>query len=159
MTTNNGNNEEEELSPEMDDEQIQEEEWEALEEKDEQSLFYTKRLKLFIREIADFDKFEDIRFGKKGLKTLQEAYRFIAAMLTYEMIESLKKHKRKTISPVIVNEALSRMLGKADSLGITVSELEKLITSLELQNNNTSITKAMDYVNRVERISQEDQTQ
>lgn len=159
MTTNNEINDEEESEIGLDEEQIQEDDLVGLDEKDEKCLFVEKRLKNLIKAVADHDKFEDIRFGKTGLKTLQESFRFISVMLTYEMIESLKKKQRKTISPGVVNEALASMLGKSDSLGIAVNELEKLIGKLESLNDSTSITKAMDYVNVVERLASEDKNQ
>jgi hypothetical protein len=117
-----------------------------LDENDSKSLIYKTRVRNLIKSVAQTEEYE-IKIGKKGFERLNDSIKFLAVMLSYEIIDELKSKKRKTLSPPFVDEALSNMLGKADALSLAIKELEKVVEELEVKSSTTSISKAMDFLN------------
>ncbi len=111
---------------------------------------YESRMKELIRNVAEHDGFGEVRIGKKGTTALQNALRFITVMFAYELVDSLRSQKMITVRAKSVNDALTKLVGRADSFSVTIEELEGLISKLQLKSNNTSITKAMDFVNLID---------
>lgn len=114
------------------------------------NLMYESRMKELIRNVAEHDGFGEVRIGKKGTTALQNALRFITVMFAYELVDSLRSQKMITVRAKSVNDALTKLVGRADSFSVTIEELEGLISKLQLKSNNTSITKAMDFVNLID---------
>jgi histone H3/H4 len=123
--------------------------WDKEEYRDVYSLVYKNRLRELMKSIATHDEMEDIRFSKTGIKSLQESIAYLSVVLTFEIIETLKKNKRKTIGPKIVDEALTNMMGKADALGIAIIEVQNLVERLQQRTQTTSIVKATDFINLI----------
>lgn len=136
--------EEEELDYEN-DETIDEAELEKR-EKENKSLLYQTRVRSLINSVAEAEGY-DIQIGRKGLESFNESIKFITVMLAYEIIEELRAGNRKKITPLFVEKALSKMLGRADALGLAIKELEQVLENLEVKSSSTSISKAMDYLN------------
>lgn len=116
------------------------------------NLLYDSRMKDLIKNIAEHEGFGRIRIGNKGAVALQNALRFITVMFTYELLDSLTEQKKITVSGKSVNDTLTRLLGRTDAFTVTINELEDLIARLQNKSNETSITKAMDFVNLVDSI-------
>ncbi|WP_235033598.1 hypothetical protein [Bacillus paranthracis] len=64
----------------------------------------------------------------------------------YEINSILKEQKKKTLNVAHVDEAISKMLGRADALNISIQEIEKVLEVLQSKSHTTSITRAMDYL-------------
>ncbi|MEB2492872.1 hypothetical protein SOP93_17040 [Peribacillus frigoritolerans] len=136
------------------DETIDEEDLDKQEEENK-SIFYQTRVRSLIKSIAESEDY-DIQIGKKGFESFNESIKFITVMLAYEVVEDLKAQNRKKITPVFVDRALSKMLGRADALSLAIKELEQVLDTLEVKSGTTSITKAMDYLNILVTNEQED---
>lgn len=113
---------------------------------DNKTIIYKKRLRKLIIQVAE-EELSDIRISKKGMLRLQDSIKFLSVALTYEIIDLLKAQGRKTIKPFYVDEALTRMLISSDALSISTDKLEQLVSELQNMNRNTSLNRAMDFIN------------
>ncbi|MEC0089883.1 hypothetical protein [Paenibacillus macquariensis] len=116
------------------------------------NLLYESRMRELIKNVAEHEGFGNIRIGNKGGIALQNALRFITVMFTYELLDILTLQKKITVSGKSVNDTLTKLLGRTDSFNVTIHELESLIANLQHKSNDTSITKAMDFVNIIDGI-------
>jgi hypothetical protein len=118
-------------------------------------LLVKSRLKKLIKSVAVSENFAQIEAGDKAIQAFQDSMRYLNVMLTYEVIEVLKTKSRVRVTPEIVNIALTKMLGRSDAVGIAVTELDSLVDKLSQINSQTSIAKAMDFVNIIEKAHDE----
>ncbi|MDC0760571.1 hypothetical protein POF51_07705 [Brevibacillus sp. AG] len=123
---------------------------ESHEDTNPDSIIVISKMKELIKAVASHEEL-DIQFGDGSIEKLQEAFRFISVSLTYELIDILKKNNRKRLTPLSVDQALTKLLKKADALVATLNELEALRAKLEALNDDSTILKSMDYVNLIEK--------
>ena len=109
--------------------------------------FNKKRLKELVRSVANKEELSDIRISKPGVERLQSSLKFLTLVMTYEIIQLLKNNKRKTISRDYVDMALTNIIQRSDVLNTTLNKLEDLTKQLESLNTDTSMTKALDFIN------------
>lgn len=123
----------------------------------EEEVFFVvkKKLRELVKEVAVEDEFNNIRISVKGSKRLQECIRYLSVILIFETLEILEKKNRKTIDPSSVDEALTKVLGNTDSLGLVIGELGLLMERLESYNRQTAISKSFDFVNSLTKNEQE----
>ncbi|MCL9659429.1 hypothetical protein L2089_01960 [Paenibacillus hunanensis] len=119
------------------------------------NLVYNSRMRELIKNVATVEDFGNLRISPAGELALQNSLRFILVMFTYELLEILRLNKKKTITTDSVNDALSNLLGKADSFALTMNGLEDLMKNLQSHSNESAITKAMDFVNLLDRYDSE----
>jgi len=111
---------------------------------------YKKRLKILVRELAKSENLDMIRISKKGLLRLREKIQFLTAILTLEIIDSLKNDKKITIMPRHVDEAITKMLEGADGLTVAIVKMEEMVRGLSLLNQNSSTERALLFMNSIE---------
>ncbi|KKC46951.1 hypothetical protein VE23_07055 [Paenibacillus sp. D9] len=133
-----------------------EDELEAIEATEEEiedtliSLLYGNRLRDLVKRVAKNDTVT-VQIGKRGVDGLQNAMKFLAVMMIYETLDVLKIKNKVQITPLIISQALSNLVGKSDSLNIATLELETLIMKLQANNSNTSVIRATEFVNLFEK--------
>ncbi|WP_096201853.1 hypothetical protein [Bacillus sp. FJAT-45350] len=111
-------------------------------------LLYGKRVKAFIKDIGREEEIE-ISFAEEGYKAIQDYYKLITAVFSYEIVEILKDKGRKRINQDIVKEATSNLLSNSDAMNITVNELQNIIEKLYSKNKVSNIQRATEYVNHM----------
>lgn len=120
-------------------------------EEEAQNLIYKNRLRDLAKDIATFDGFEGIQITKDGLGRLQETGKYIITMLIVEIVEELRNSNKKQITPKNVDNALDKILAKASGIDSALTLLRENILELEKLNTGTSVTKASQYINFVEK--------
>ncbi|MDA1935457.1 hypothetical protein COM77_23290 [Bacillus cereus] len=109
-------------------------------------LIYKSRLKKFIRQICEKEG-QNIQFSKESEESLQQYYKFITAVLSYEIIDILQKNRRVQLNKDIIHDAVSNALGKSDVLSTAILELQNTIDNLYISSSESAINKATDYIN------------
>jgi hypothetical protein len=116
-------------------------------EDDIHNLIYEKRLRLLMKDIANFEEFEGVQITKEGVERLQDTSKYIITMLIIEILEELKANNRKQITSKNVDNALDKILAKASGIDSALTLLRENIVELEKLNTNTSVTKANQFIN------------
>ncbi|SDE79302.1 hypothetical protein SAMN04487777_12725 [Priestia aryabhattai B8W22] len=123
-----------------------EEESEYPEKSNNEYLLYLDRTKDFIRGIGVKEGLE-ISFKEECNKTLQNYYKLITAVLSYELIEELKRKQRKRVNNEILEIAFDNILSQSDALNVAIENLNEAIEKLKLDSKESSLQRATDYLN------------
>ena len=109
------------------------------------SLLYKSRIRELIKDVASSDGL-DLRISKEGFQRYHDSVKFLSVILMYEINSVIKEQKKKTLNVAHVDEAISKMLGRADALNISIQEIERVLEVLQSKSHTTSISRAMDYL-------------
>lgn len=123
-----------------------EEEGQHSEKSNNEYLLYLDRTKDFIRRIGDKEGLE-ISFKEECNRTLQDYYKLITAVLSYELIEELKRKQRKRINNEILELAFDNILSQSDALNIAIENLNQAIEKLKLDSKESSLQRATEFLN------------
>lgn len=115
--------------------------------RNEQRLLYKNRIKSLIKDVAKTEDFEGIALGKEALERFQQTTKYMVVMLVFEIIKILKDNNRRHIKPQHIDEALNKTIAGADAIGVSINNVEKLLKQLLELNENTSVAKAMEFIN------------
>jgi hypothetical protein len=115
--------------------------------KNNQHLLYKNRIKSLIKDVAKSENFEGIALGKEAFERFQQTTKYMVVMLIFEIIKVLKDNNRRHIKPQHIDDALNKTIASADAIGVSMSNIEKLLKQLLDLNENTSAAKAMEFIN------------
>ncbi|MBU5353367.1 hypothetical protein KQI74_13810 [Paenibacillus barcinonensis] len=117
-------------------------------------LCYTNRLRELLRAIGNEEEI-NIECGPESLERVQTSIKYLTVVLIYEIIQILKDKQKVRFKNEYIDEALSKVLGKSDSFGISIKKISELQEELESLNQQSAINKAMDYINIIEPFRKE----
>ncbi|MCA0971858.1 hypothetical protein LCM20_14725 [Halobacillus litoralis] len=109
-------------------------------------LLVQKRVKMLMKEIAELEGI-NISFSKKGLETIQEYFKLITSVFSYEVIDALERQGRKRVNRDIVITSVNKLLSNSDSVNTSIEELQKTIDELTKSASSSNLKRATDFVN------------